>query len=135
VIVIDASALTKYILREDGYEDVRGFMLDQPYSLSLVLVEVSNAIWKHHMLYNLISREEAEVMFKALDLLSRDVLIIEPIINYVEYAVEIAMDEDITVYDSLYIAQAKKRGCMILTSDKKQLQVAERIGVKSRYVK
>ncbi|MDW7999475.1 MAG: type II toxin-antitoxin system VapC family toxin [Candidatus Nitrosocaldus sp.] len=62
MIVIDASVLTKYILREEGNGEVREYLLDQPYSVTLVFVETSNAIWKHHALHKTISREEAYLM-------------------------------------------------------------------------
>ncbi|MCS6767917.1 MAG: type II toxin-antitoxin system VapC family toxin [Candidatus Nitrosocaldus sp.] len=60
---------------------------------------------------------------------------LEPVEDYLNTAIDISINEKVTLYDSLYIAQAKEKGCMILTNDKKQLQVAERVGVEVRYVK
>lgn len=59
MIVIDASSLTKYILREENWRRVREYLLDDPYSLTLALAEVSNAIWKHHVLYRRISKKRS----------------------------------------------------------------------------
>ncbi len=127
MIAIDASSLAKYVLREENWRDVRNHLLNEPYSLNLALAEVSNAIWKHSVLYGRISREQANKMFKALEKL-REVVVFEPFEKYLEDAVKIAMDKNITVYDALYIAQAKKIG-KLLTSDDKQRKIAEEIGI------
>jgi len=66
VIVIDASSIVKYLLREDNWEVVRKHLENEPYSLTLALAEVSNAVWKHHALHKEISLEDAKKVFKAL---------------------------------------------------------------------
>jgi len=78
-MVIDASLLAKYILREDNWEKV-------------ALVEVSNAIWKHCMLYKKVSHEEAKTMFDALKKL-RDFVAFEPFEKYLDDAMGISMEE------------------------------------------
>ncbi len=127
MIAIDASSLAKYVLREENWRDVRNHLLNEPYSLNLALAEVSNAIWKHIVLYGRISREQANKMFKALEKLS-NVITFELLEKYLENAVKIAMDNNITVYDALYIAQAKKIG-KLLTSDEGQRKIAEELGI------
>lgn len=127
MIAIDASSLAKYILREENWGDVREHLVNDVFSLNLALAEVSNAIWKHSVLYGEVSKEQANKMFKALEKL-RDVVIFEPFEKYLENAVEIAMDKKITVYDALYIAQADKIG-KLLTSDDKQRRIAEELGI------
>ena len=127
MIVIDASSLAKYILREKNWEEVRAYLLNEVYSLTLALSEVSNAIWKHHVIYNEISCEDAKTMLRALKRL-KDVIIFEQFENYLEEALDISIRGRITVYDSLYIAQAKRAGCL-LTSDDKQRNVAKEVGI------
>lgn len=133
MIVIDASSLAKYILREENWERVRESLLDEPYSLTLALAEVSNAVWKHHVLYKIISKEEAEIMIEALKKLKEDVVIFEPFEDYLKDAMEIAVSEKIPVYDALYLAQAKKYGSL-LTSDEKQWEIAKKLEIKAEYV-
>jgi len=133
VIVIDASSLAKYILREENWERVRESLLNEPYSLTLALAEVSNAIWKHHVLYKVISNREAEIMIEALKKLKEDVVIFEPFEEYLKDAMEIAVSEKIPVYDALYLAQAKKYGSL-LTSDEKQWEIAKKLEIKAEYV-
>ena len=132
MIVIDASSLAKYILREENWEKVREYLLDEPYSLTLALAEVSNAIWKHYVLYKEISDEDAKTMFNALKKL-KDVVIFEPFENYLEDAVRISIEEKITIYDALYLAQAKKIGSL-LTSDEKQWKIAKKIGIDAEFI-
>ncbi|ASI98380.1 type II toxin-antitoxin system VapC family toxin [Thermococcus celer] len=133
MIVIDASSLTKYILREENWRRVREYLLDDPYSLTLALAEVSNAIWKHHVLYRRISKKEVEVMFEAVKKLREDVVIFEPFEGYLGDAAKIAIDWRIPVYDALYLAQAKKYGGL-LTSDEEQWKIAKKLGIKVEYV-
>ena len=127
MIAIDASSLAKYILREENWEEVRKYLLKESCSLNLALAEVSNAIWKHSMLYGKVSKKQANKMFKALEKL-RDVVILEPFEKYLGNAVKIAVDKKITVYDALYIAQAKVIG-KLLTSDDRQRKIAKELGI------
>jgi len=127
VIAIDASSLAKYVLREENWRDVKNHLLSEPHTLNLALAEVSNAIWKHIVLYGRISREQANKMFKALEKLG-EVITFEQFEKYLEDAVKIAMDNRITVYDALYITQALKVG-KLLTSDNKQRKIAEELGI------
>jgi predicted nucleic acid-binding protein len=48
VIVVDASALAKYLLREEGWEEVSRYVrtMRPLYSLEHVLKEVTNAVWR-----------------------------------------------------------------------------------------
>ncbi|AAL81476.1 PIN domain-containing protein [Pyrococcus furiosus DSM 3638] len=133
MIVIDASSIAKYILREENWEKVRKYLLDKPYSLTLALAEVSNAIWKHYVLYKAISIEEAKLMYEALKRLEEDVITFEPLENYLWDAMNIAISWGIPIYDALYLAQAKKYG-KLLTSDKEQWKIAKKLGIKVEYV-
>ncbi len=132
MIVIDASSLAKYILREDNWEKIREYLLNESCSLTLALAEISNAIWKHHVLYNKISDKEMEIMFNVLKML-KDVVIFEPFERYLEDAMIISINEKITIYDALYLAQAKKYG-NFLTSDEKQQDIAKRIGINTKFI-
>jgi len=132
VTVIDASSLAKYILREDNWEKLRKYLEYEVYSLNIALVEISNAIWKHNVLYNRISRKEAMVAFETVKIL-KDIVIFESFENYLDNAMEISNDNKIPVYDALYISQAQKHG-RIITSDKLQREVADKMGIEVEYI-
>jgi len=128
VIVIDASAIAKYVLKEEHWEQVRDYLTAEPRSLDLALAEVSNAIWKHQVIYRKISSSEATVLFKVLQKLGADVLILESFMGYLRGATEIAVKEKLTIYDALYIVQAQKYGHFV-TSDDLQRKIAVKLGL------
>jgi len=51
--------------------------------------------------------------------------------QFLEEALSVAVRRKMTVYDSMFIALAKKRGLPLLTSDKEQAKAAEEEGVKT----
>lgn len=134
MIVIDASSLAKYLLREEGWEAIEEYLIKSPYTVDHIFKEVANAIWKHTILYSRLSRETGLMLYSQLKrLIFEKILIVESQEKYVDKAVEISMQYRIPVYDSLYIAQALKLGELV-TSDEKQARIAEKLGVKIHYV-
>ena len=135
MIVIDASALAKYLLREPGYTAVEQYLIKGAYSVDHVLKEVSNAIWKHAIVYKRIPPHLARELYRALlMLLEGELLIVEPQEKYMHQAFEIALDYGIPVYDALYVSQAKARNWKLLTSDKVQASVTEKLEVETIYI-
>ncbi len=126
---IDASIVAKYILKEPNWQQVDElFETRDCISLDLMLIEVSNVIWKHQRLLSDITEEVAREHLTLLQYLSRDVLIIENAQVFLIDALELSMRERIPIYDSLYIVQALNTG-LLVTSDKKQKNIAEKEGV------
>ena len=134
MIVIDASALSKYILREKNWIEVENYLLKGLYSIDYIVKEVANSLWKHTVVFNRFSEKEYRVAYMILKKIVEEVIMLENQTRYIDEAVEIAFKNKITVYDSLYIAQALKYG-ELLTSDKKQVEVAEKLGIKVYYIK
>ena len=128
MIVIDASALVKYLLHESGWEKVSFYVRNMKplYSLDHVLKETLNALWKYSYAFNMIGKSHVILLYrKLLKIVDKGVIIIEPENNYLDKALEISLNEGITIYDSLYIAQALKYG-ELLTSDSMQAKKAEK---------
>ncbi len=123
MIVIDASTLAKFILKEEGWEEVAEQLKAGTLSLDLVVKEVANAVWKRFR-QGAVSREEAKSMLNALKEIQERAIKIEEELTYLDGAAEIAFDRDITIYDSLYIALAKQKGLKLLTADETQASVA-----------
>jgi len=123
VIVIDASILVKFILKEEGWNKVADFLKAGTISVDLVIKETVNAIWKRVMRKE-ISLEETKDMFEAVKEILNKAVIIENEMDYIDEAFEISIRRNITVYDSLYIALAKKKKLGLLTADEIQAQVA-----------
>jgi len=128
VIVIDASALAKFILKEERWERVADFLKAGTISVDHVMKETVNAIWKR-LIRGEISLEDARSMFEAMKEILGKAVVIENEMNYIDEAFEISIKHNITIYDSLYIALAKKKKLELLTSDEIQAQTASLEGV------
>jgi len=136
VIVIDASSLAKYILKEDNWIEVEeAIKTNDIYSIDLITKEILNTVWKHHIVLNTISRkiaiEKIEILKK---MIKNELITLEDEGEYYDKAIEIALNHKITIYDALYIAQAMKYDTTLLTSDKTQSIIAEKINLKTKYI-
>jgi predicted nucleic acid-binding protein len=135
VIVVDASALAKYVLKEEGWREIRKLLEGGAVSVDHVVEEVSNAIWRKYAVLRL---EDAEVAIRRYELLVElvrsGVVVLESELKYLEKAFRIAIENGVTVYDPLYIAQALELGAQLLTSDREQADVAARLGANSIYI-
>ena len=134
MIVIDASTLAKYVLREEGWESVSELLWrSRPLvSVDHVLKEVGNAIWKYARLRGRIDAETAlELYRKLLRLAETGVIRLEPETRYLPRALEIALSHGVTLYDALYIALAEEQG-ELLTSDARQAEAAAALGIRVR---
>ena len=126
--VIDSSALIKYFSREKGWEDVRRYMLEGVLTIDLAIKETLNALWRKII--------KEEIMYETVVKLIKDLTENRPFPlesqeQYLTDAFEIAVNNHITIYDALFIAVAKRRNLELITSDKKQADIAERLGVKT----
>jgi predicted nucleic acid-binding protein len=124
VTVIDASALTKFVLKEDGWKEVVPYLKAGTVSVDLVVKEVANAVWKMFK-KGAFSIEESKTILNALKEIVEKVVKIEGEHEYIDEAIKIAFNRDITIYDSLYIAMAKVKGLNLLTIDETQANAAE----------
>lgn len=134
--MIDASALAKYILHEDGWDQVSKYLRERRslYSIDHILKECGNVIWKHCYVRKLVGVDTAPNLFqKLMKVVDVQVIIVEPENTYLERALEISLNSGLPVYDALYIAQAERYG-EILTSDESQVGIARALGVKVRYI-
>lgn len=86
----------------------------------MLVIETTNVIWKYMKKYK-----------QMVKLVKEEVIILEPGEKYLQEALEIAMDYDISIYDSLFLAQARN---LLVTSDKRQGDVARKIGVEIVYI-
>ncbi len=128
MIVVDASALAKYLLREQGWRRVEEYLEQGVYSVDHVVKEVANAIWKHAMLTRRIGWDTAKQLYRLLKKLIGPVIVVEPQDVYLDDAFRIAFETGLTVYDAIYVAQARRKGGL-LTSDAKQAEAARKLGI------
>jgi predicted nucleic acid-binding protein len=127
VIVVDASALSAFLLREEGWRNLAGYFANAV-APDHVVKEVANAIWRATRT-GILSDEESK---KAFSLLLRMVgrnLVLEPELEYLDGAFTLSNTYGITVYDALYVALALERNLPLLTLDEKQKRVAVALGI------
>ena len=132
--VIDASSLTKYLLRELNWEEVEKRLIEGVCAPELIIKEVANAIWKHCVLFARISENLAIELLRALHrLVDGGVVRIVDQRIYLDSALCLAIAHKITLYDALYIAMAKSFGVLV-TSDEKQARVAKVLGIEVEFI-
>ena len=130
MIIVDSSALAKYVLKENGWDTVEKHLATgKPATCGLALKEVANAIWKYAVIFKSYSKEVALEKFLILAKLAENVLEIEDERVYLREAFEIALKTRLTIYDTLFIAQALRHEAPLLTSDEKQASEVKTLGV------
>ena len=137
MIVIDSSAFSKFLLREENWEKVIPYLDPslEPHAVDMLTIETTSVIWKYMRKYKLIMREQALGLYEQMTKLVREeVVILEPSEKYLQEALKIAMDYDLPIYDSLLLAQARNLKAKLITSDKRQRDVAGGIGLGVVYI-
>ena len=137
MIVIDSSAFSKFLMKEEGWEKVIPYLDPslEPHAVDMLIIETTNVIWKYRRKYRLITREQALGLYEQMTKLVREeVVILEPSEKYLQEALKIAMDYDLPIYDSLLLAQARNLKAKLITSDKRQRDVAGGIGLGVVYI-
>ena len=128
MIVVDASALSAFILREEGWEELARYLV-RSLSVDHVVEEVANTIWKAACVRKVLTVDEALKAFKILLMMVGKNLVLHSELKYLSMAMNISLKHSITIYDSLYIAQAIMENTSLLTLDEKQRRVAKALGV------
>jgi predicted nucleic acid-binding protein len=137
VIVIDSSVFSKFLLKEEGWKKVIPYLDPslEPHAVDMLLIETTNAVWKYMKKYKVITREQAMGLYKQMTkLIEEKIITLEPGKKYLQEALKIAMDYDISIYDSLFLAQARNLKAELITSDKRQREVAKKIGLNAIYI-
>ncbi|WP_297506297.1 type II toxin-antitoxin system VapC family toxin [Thermococcus sp.] len=131
--VIDTSAFSKFLLKEEGWEGVVPYLRpeEEPVTVELLLVETANVLWKHAVKMETIEKEKAEELFEGvMELVTSGALKVEENSKYLDEAFKVALEKGITVYDALFIAQAKALNVPLITCDEKQGEIAREFGLK-----
>ena len=77
--VIDSSAFLKYLLKEEGYQKIRPWLQPErdPYSVSLLLTETGNVLWKYQRKRVIEGEKATELYVKVVDICKHNVITIE----------------------------------------------------------
>lgn len=111
MIVIDSSSLVKYLLREEGWQQIEQYLVQGVVTLDYSRKEVLNAIWKHYVVRRIIDKKQAEELRRVFEpLIDAKIIIIEEEERYIEKAFDIALTNQLTICDALYVSQALRWG-------------------------
>ncbi len=133
-LVVDASALVKLVLEEEGSREARrefreafikGWEIHVP---DIALPEALNALWKHHALLGDLGEEELREAVEDLLKLWRKLELHETSC-LARKAVEIAAEHRVTVYDALYLALAIEMNATLLSFDENLRRTAGKLGL------
>jgi predicted nucleic acid-binding protein len=127
---IDTSTLVAYLLEEGGSEAIRELLSEGVESVPLIIKESSNAVLEARR-QKRISPAEGERVLQAILALSEANIKLVPQEGLIQEAFKIAMEHDLTIYDSIYIALAMRSESTLASRDKKQAAVAAKLGVKT----
>ncbi len=117
--VVDASVVLKWFTEED-YTDKALFLREEYFqgkrgiaAPDILIYEVANALRYH-------PRSTAEDVKAAVhSLLDMNIEIIVPTSSMIDTAIDIAIEDDVTCYDAVYIALALELGEDLFTADEK----------------
>ena len=130
--VIDTTVMVAFILKEPGWEKLADVIVNAV-TVDMAVKECMNAIWKAFR-GNKIGEESAKVKARALLELAKSGLKIVDEIVLVERAFEIACSENLTLYDSLFLALAESRDATLYTLDKNQAEKAKKLGIRTKLI-
>jgi len=131
-LVLDSSILVKLVTNEPNSKQARttitalikkGYAL---YTVDIALAESLNAIWKHTKIQKDLKPEETKPITQDL-IKIYDKLNIITTRELTEEATNIALAQNITIYDALYIAGTQKLNAILYTADQKLHNIANKI--------
>ena len=129
---MDSNILVKLVTAEPGSRKakttVKDYLKDgySLYTVDIALAESLSAIWKHVKIHKDLEADEAESVIKDLTRIYDSMNVLTTRVLSKE-AAEIALAKDITIYDSLYIAAARKLKATLYTADKKLQNASNKI--------
>ena len=121
--VIDSSALIKYLTKEDNWEETKSYIRGAK-TIALALTETGNALWKKVKKGELSLNDAREILIN-----SKLITNIVDHSGYLEKSLEIAVENNIAFYDSIFITMAKEEKSDLITCDKVQAEAARKLGI------
>lgn len=122
----------KLVTAETGSKEARTSITDflrkgySLYSVDHALAESLNAIWKHVQIHGDLKTEDARSVVQDLTKVW-DSLNVLSTRELSEEAVDMALTQDVTIYDSLYMAAARKLDARLYTADGRLHDAAKKI--------
>lgn len=119
-------------MKEEGYQKVRPWLQPEktPYSVSLLLAETGNVLWKYQRQGNITGDQATTLYAKVQEICKQNVITIEPNELYGPKALHFAIEFEHSFYDLLFVSQALAKDVPLITSDERQAKTAEKCDVR-----
>lgn len=124
MIVVDSSVFSSIIVKDEFHEQARDFISARPrrelVTVDLAYAETANTLWKHTFVLKRIPVEKyKELKRLVVPLIDNSVLRVYHSKDIMTYALDVASQYGVTVYDALYIALALRIGSKVASFDEK----------------
>lgn len=119
-LILDSSAIAALFFKEEHSQKVEEIVerSSQIYTVSQAYSEVANAAWKRVIIYGEDKELVREAVGRATDFIT-NVCKVEQMENILTPAFELALENEITVYDALFIKLAIDLDGVVVTTDRK----------------
>lgn len=126
-LVLDASAAVELVMARPRRSSIADTIRDSDwvFAPSLFAYEVTNALWKYHLIAGTKLTELQVALEQAIALANE---FIEASALCAE-ALRLACEVDCPAYDAVYLAAAKSRGAMIVSLDRKLIASAKLVEI------
>jgi len=94
VIVIDSSAFSKLLIKEENWENVARYLkpVQTIYAVDILIIETANVIWKYLTLHRKITEDQAlELYGKMIELINKEVIITVKSEKFLRRAIKIGV--------------------------------------------
>ncbi len=128
--VVDASIVIQYLIADTFTGPTDALFSQVGQSVSLVLpefgfLECANVLWKQAAFYGLPAQQAQKLL---TDLLALPLTVIAAS-DLLRRGLQIGLDHQLAIYDSVYIALAERFGYPLITADARQEQAARALGI------
>ncbi|MBO8182413.1 MAG: type II toxin-antitoxin system VapC family toxin [Archaeoglobus sp.] len=120
-IVLDSNVIAAIFFREDGVSEVAEKIVEEYssyYTLDLAIAEITNVAWKKVVF----EREPVEIVKNGLEKSIEFITSVCEVVSSAElydFAFKIAVERNLSAYDSLFVALSAKYNLPLATSDRK----------------
>lgn len=128
--IVDTSILVQLLITEAHTSETKSLFASVANGNKIIipefsLLECTNVLWKHIRFHGL-SQADAKKQIQIL--IALDVVII-PTLGLLPRALEIGLNHQLAIYDSVYIALAQQMKYPLITDDTRQANAAQAEGV------
>ena len=130
-LVVDASIAMKWVLNEDGTDAAVTLQHDHLFAPNLIVSECANVLWVHAR-RGVLTKAEAKACLAEIE--TTPVTLV-PIEDLIETALDLALELDHPIYDSLYLALAVRTGVTLVTADRRFVAAINEHGLYAQHAR